>query len=734
MSKNRPRSLRRNLLAVCTFLLPLAALAWLGQRELQRQSAQVRSALDREALQFLSRAKAAVEQPFAQVLPELAAASAEELAAAGPARSTRRLRARGFAELADIVLLDEQAQLLHPQPGPQAAGQRSMLPFDYQEAQNGRRDHVLRLADLLLSKGHREDAARHLQDALDRLAAEPSSPSRQQRLRDDVAQIALSFRLATIHRAQDRPEPARALFERVRELTGRLRQVRRGWHHYFEESFTLGLLAELMLAEPALAEDAADPRPRLALLQALAAGERDAVGELGLRAVGDRCLAGIDPASTAAAEAGELRADLDAHLHARAFAAEYDGLLRETVRYRLDATTATDGELRTVITPGPVRSLLVLRPRQRGEALRGTGWVGLRLDLDQLLAPAVEPFRSGGRFVLTVSDGEDQPIFGPPPAREGWRPPAPADYTPPAMLCHGMQLRVYPADVDGWLAEARAAADASMLLLFGLVVVATIGALWLWRSVSRESELLALKVDLLSRVSHELKTPLALISLYGETLGLKRARDADQAARFGGIIAREAGRLTTMIQRILDFSRREAGTLDYQAERTDLGEALREVAETYSPHLEAKGAKLEADLPRGIAADVDRSALGGVLVNLLENAVKYAREEDPDLLLRLELRARAGRAEIDVLDRGRGVPPDERESVFASFYRASNAGEVRGAGLGLSLVRHFAEAHGGTATVAPRPGGGSIFRISLPLAPATPSAPDAPPASNAATP
>src|SRR5262249_55732650 len=216
----------------------------------------------------------------------------------------------------------------------------------------------------------------------------------------------------------------------------------------------------------------------------------------------------------------------------------------------------------------------------------------------------------------------------------------------------------------GWLQQGGAATDAMALVAISLFAVAVIGALWLWRSVSRESELAALKVDLVSRVSHELKTPLALISLYGETLALKRARDAEQAAQFGGIITRESERLTGLIQRILDFSRQQAGTLRYDPAPIDLGGVLADVASVYAPHLDAQGAGLATDLAPGVQAVVDATALASAIVNLLDNAVKYANEDQADRQLRLELRAADGRATIDVLDRGRGVPPAERERVF----------------------------------------------------------------------
>lgn len=287
---------------------------------------------------------------------------------------------------------------------------------------------------------------------------------------------------------------------------------------------------------------------------------------------------------------------------------------------------------------------------------------------------------------------------------------------PPLAEVHGLTLRAHPANTEKLVAEAQAAEQNRAFLLLALFLTAVGGALWLWRSVSREAELASLKVDLVSRVSHELKTPLALIRMYGETLGLGRARDPQQAAQFGDIIARESERLTTLIQRILDFSRQQAGTLQYSADRTDLTNLLRSVCEAYAPHLEARGAILIDSLRPEVFANCDANACESAIVNLLENAAKYGIEGDDEHEIELDLRPEGGNAVIEVRDRGRGIPDAERDRVFDGFYRASNAGEVRGAGLGLSLVRHFARAHGGEVSVMAREGGGSVFRLTLPLA------------------
>ena len=692
---------------MCTFLVPLGALAWLGQRELGRQADQVRSAADREGLQFLRTAAQALEQRFEAVVPAVEQECETLLAERTPAATVRELRARGFGAVLDLVLIGPDCRLRYPESG----SSRLALPFHRDARTRGAGDasaDTLHLVDLLLTHGKFEDAERHLIAAL--ADAEPERERMGRRRGEQtVLQLPLQFRLATVQRRLGKAAEAEASFRLVADqataLSANPRNSRSFDPVFDSDWLTLGLLAEVALAELARV-----PETGLELLAAIARGDRDHLGDALLNAVADRLLAGAPETHRTAAT--DLWTEAGIHLHARAFATDYDRLLRETVRRRLrlspDLAASNDTlSLRPVITAGNPSSLLLLRRATESQQERAA-WIGLRLDLGQMLASAIEPFVHGdGSFVLAIADSDDQPVIG--------APHAPNDYVPPALATHGMVLRAFPADVDRYLQNIGEAKRSAALLLGGSFLLALIGAIWLWRSVSRESELLSLKVDLVSRVSHELKTPLSLISLYGETLALNRARDSEQAAHFGTVIVREAGRLTTMIQRILDFSRQEAGTMVYERRESDLSDVIHEVTDTYQPHLQSKGASLTTDLPAGILASVDRAALGSVVLNLLENAVKYAREDEPGAEIRIELRRRDNNAEIDVQDRGRGIPSNEREAVFDSFYRASNAGEVRGAGLGLSLVRHFATAHGGTAVVLPRDGHGCIFRLTLPL-------------------
>jgi signal transduction histidine kinase len=477
-----------------------------------------------------------------------------------------------------------------------------------------------------------------------------------------------------------------------------------------------------LVAEGAAAE-LGGPEERLELVRAIAQNDYGLVADGLSAAVTNRLAATFDAADPRRADVDRYLVENEQRMLTREFAGEFElwqkGQLRARVQRLLGPTEeGAVPEERLIARIEDYLSLLVVRPAGDDERadFRGT-FVAVNFDLAALLAPALEPFvRTDGNFVLaaTVPDG-------------GALVPQPEDlpegFVAPAVMAAGLTLRAYPADPARMMAEAVSASTKRTVLVLALFVTALGGALWSWRSVSREGELAAMKIDLVSRVSHELKTPLALIRMYGETLGMRRARDAAQTAEFGTIIARESERLTTLIQRILDFSRQQAGTLSYAAEPHDIGELLRATAYTYAPHLEAKGVLLEDSLPLGINVTCDQAGLEGAIVNLLENAAKYGPAGDGEHEVELVLEAADGFAVIEVRDRGRGIPERELGQVFDGFYRASNSGEVRGAGLGLGIVQHFARAHGGEIHALPRRGGGTIMRLTLPLSPSPTTGP-----------
>ncbi len=698
MASTRPRISPRHVFALCAFLVPLAVLAVLGRNELQRSGDLAKAALEGEAREFLARARLAVEQELDRKLDEAARSVERELREATPVRATATLREQ-FPALRSLLMLDAQLDLTWPS----LPLSNINLPF-VRESLRGPDSPghgMLQAADLLQATDHVAEATGLLHYLADTLAT-ANPPGSDWRPEFAESEIVARFRLATAMRRQQQHTAARGEYERVRQLAGRFT---RG---FANESTTFGLLAEAAMAEL----DGANAC--LSLLRAIAENQRASHDDGLLGALAQRASNTIGADAPERAVADLLLLENDLRADAREFAAKYEVFLKVLLRLRRsrqgDATPVSE---RLVATIGDDILLLDVRPATDDERRR---WqcehVALHFDLGKLLAPVLHAFADAeGTFLLAVGDTEpDAKAIVPPPAQ------VPKGFVPPAVETNDLVLRAYPAEPDRVEAAAAAAEQQRTLMLLAVFVTALGGVLWSWRAVSRESELAALKIDLVSRVSHELKTPLALIRMYGETLGLGRARDPQQAAEFGGIISRESERLTALIQRILDFSRQQAGTLEYSPQPHDLGELLRRIAADYAPHLESRGVLLIDDLPHGIHVRCDASGCESAIVNLLENAAKYGPEGAEEHEVDLVLRASDGEATVEVMDRGRGIPTGEHERVFAGFHRASNAGEVRGAGLGLNLVRHFARAHGGDAIALPRDGGGTIVRLTLPLA------------------
>jgi signal transduction histidine kinase len=257
-------------------------------------------------------------------------------------------------------------------------------------------------------------------------------------------------------------------------------------------------------------------------------------------------------------------------------------------------------------------------------------------------------------------------------------------------------------------------------LILGVLSLFMIGGLVLaYRSVSKEMALAHLKADFVSNVSHELRTPLALIRLYAETLELGRITTQEKKEDYYRIIRKESERLTALINNILDFSRIEAGRKEYDFRETDIADLVRNTLDAYRYQIEQQGfafeQSIDASIPR---VRVDREAIARALVNLVNNALKYSANEK---FLGVRLYRSNDSLKLEVVDRGIGITRREQSKIFEKFYRTGDplVHNTKGSGLGLSLVRHITQAHGGEVQVESTPGKGSKFTLSLPLAPAT---------------
>jgi signal transduction histidine kinase len=254
-------------------------------------------------------------------------------------------------------------------------------------------------------------------------------------------------------------------------------------------------------------------------------------------------------------------------------------------------------------------------------------------------------------------------------------------------------------------------------MVLAALSVFMVGGIWLtYRNVSREMTLAKLKSDFVANVSHELRTPLALIRLYAETLELGRLTAREKYQEYFRIIREESERLTALINNILDFSRIEAGRKEYEFQETDLGELVHSTLESYRFQIQQNGFAYEENISPDIPpVKVDREAIARSLLNLVNNALKYSKDRK---FIGVSLYRTNGSINLEVQDRGIGIPPNEQEKIFEKFYRCGDplVHNVKGSGLGLSLVRHIARAHGGDVLVESAPEKGSKFTIALPFA------------------
>ncbi len=255
------------------------------------------------------------------------------------------------------------------------------------------------------------------------------------------------------------------------------------------------------------------------------------------------------------------------------------------------------------------------------------------------------------------------------------------------------------------------------LSLWILMTLFLIGALALMlRTAAREMKLSQMKADFVSNVSHELRTPLASIRVLAELLNLGRINQPDRVREYGAYIESEGRRLTQVINNILDFSRIESGRKLFQFEPCDFKEVVNGTLEAFNVHLKQNGFTLSYEAPQNSLPQVvlDPDAIALALTNLLDNAIKYSGDEKE---INVRISQSDGFVAVSVADRGVGIAAEEHEKIFEKFYRVSTGlvHDVKGSGLGLSLVKHIVVAHQGKITVQSKPGEGSMFTIHLPV-------------------
>jgi signal transduction histidine kinase len=242
--------------------------------------------------------------------------------------------------------------------------------------------------------------------------------------------------------------------------------------------------------------------------------------------------------------------------------------------------------------------------------------------------------------------------------------------------------------------------------------VLALGVLLLLRDVSRETQLNRLRSDFVSGVSHELKTPLTLIRLYTETLLDEEQFRPEERRGFYQIILRESERLTHLIEKALDFGRIERREKQYHLEEGNLAPFIAQTIQVYGEYLKRRGFSVETKLATAVPlVAFDPDAVAQAVVNLLDNAAKYSGDSK---FVGVRLLAENSAVVFEVADRGIGIPAEEREKIFRQFYRSGTRSGKGGYGLGLYLVKHIMDAHGGRVEVQTEVGRGSRFRLVFP--------------------
>jgi two-component system phosphate regulon sensor histidine kinase PhoR len=309
---------------------------------------------------------------------------------------------------------------------------------------------------------------------------------------------------------------------------------------------------------------------------------------------------------------------------------------------------------------------------------------------------------------VNVVDADGRIVFGPPLARTGMT------------LGRQFETTLYKWTVNVTMASGEELAAAvqrrrvlemvlvglsSLVVILGLIVVVVAAA--------RERKLSNLKSDFVANVSHELKTPLSLVRMFSELLQSGRVDSDEKRRQYLQIIVGESERLAALIENVLDFAKVERGRQAYEFTDGQLGEVVTRAVEVCRLRAEREGVDVELDIAQGLPVlRRDERAIEIAVINLVDNALKYASSGGR---ISVSVKRAGDDLEIRVADQGPGIASEDKKRIFERFVRGrvAEGKQVRGSGIGLALVKHIAEAHGGRAWVEDGPVRGSVFVIAL---------------------
>jgi two-component system phosphate regulon sensor histidine kinase PhoR len=316
-----------------------------------------------------------------------------------------------------------------------------------------------------------------------------------------------------------------------------------------------------------------------------------------------------------------------------------------------------------------------------------------------------------GNSRMNIIDEEGRIVFGP-PIKIG-------EFTigkpfPTTLYNWRIQVALTTAEELGQKVERQRLIEILMVGIAGIVAVAGITIVVI--ASTKERRLAALKSDFAANVSHELKTPLSLIRMFGELLLADRISSDDKRRQYMQIIVSESERLTALIENVLDFAKVERGKAAYEFAPGMLGEVVARAADVHRYRADREGIEVAVTIADRLPlAMIDARAIELAVLNLLDNAFKYAKEGGR---VDVDVAAKGDAVVVCVTDLGPGIDAEEQERIFERFVRGRRASEqrIRGSGIGLSLVKHIAESHGGSVRVESpvAEGRGSRFVLTIP--------------------
>jgi len=381
---------------------------------------------------------------------------------------------------------------------------------------------------------------------------------------------------------------------------------------------------------------------------------------------------------------------------------QYDGLLQgnqnETVQIQIEAfvpVVVTNGDSQQSIFAGQVFLLRHIQIEDR-HFLQGFQLNEKKL-IEEVEESAERFMREGMKIELAQTEDEE------------------SAYT--AILDFGFgDLLLNLKEIDpAWISNKINWLRNWYFSIIAIVLLAvTLGLVSLWRNARAQIKLAQKKDDFISAVSHELRTPLTSIRMYSEMLEKNWVKSEDKLAEYYSNMRQESERLSRLIENVLDFSRIQRGRKKYTFSLGDINECIIDVVEMMTPYATQSGFSIKMELGQLEQMAFDGDAVTQIVVNLLDNAIKYARDAE-DKTITVRTRSDRQFILIEVEDHGPGVPHRQRKKVFEQFYRsgAEDTRETTGTGLGLALVKKFAQAHNGFVEIITAKPTGAIFRVAL---------------------